>query len=155
MRDHPRTCGENKLIYCFIVQIAGSPPHLRGKPIEALPKHHWSRITPAPAGKTTISEPSFPKIKDHPRTCGENVYAICVLPQSLGSPPHLRGKLCCQTIRLSRIRITPAPAGKTPLFLCSYLYCEDHPRTCGENWLKLWLVAHGDGSPPHLRGKPE
>ena len=29
--DHPRTCGENQIHWGSLVQLGGSPPHLRGK----------------------------------------------------------------------------------------------------------------------------
>ena len=31
--DHPRTCGENVVVCGFEVEVDGSPPHMRGKPL--------------------------------------------------------------------------------------------------------------------------
>ena len=51
-RDHPRTCGENKLGPANIRFNLGSPPHLRGKLRGQARRCVERRITPAPAGKT-------------------------------------------------------------------------------------------------------
>ena len=50
-------------------------------------------------------------------------------------------------------RITPAPAGKTST-LNPFLSLQwDHPRTCGENTVTVYVLFCVEGSPPHLRGK--
>ena len=72
----------------------------------------------------------------------------------VGSPPHLRGKPV-RRLHIQRVdRITPAPAGKTPLCFDPQLNRPDHPRTCGENRFFALASASIYGSPPHLRGKP-
>ena len=50
-RDHPRTCGEKVLVRVCVHDIAGSPPHMRGKGLPALLRPFCDRITPAHAGK--------------------------------------------------------------------------------------------------------
>ena len=72
---------------------------------------------------------------------------------SVGSPPHLRGKLTKHSISLRDFRITPAPAGKTEKEPHFSPHCQDHPRTCGENFTSYKIVDVTGGSPPHLRGK--
>ena len=151
--DHPRTCGENTAVLHVIVKIAGSPPHLRGKPSSAHIAFAVSRITPAPAGKTRIMTKRRMGMKDHPRTCGENFISLCNPSRFVGSPPHLRGKLAPLSKISINPRITPAPAGKTGMSNAQSKLSRDHPRTCGENFTlsspKLSII----GSPPHLRGK--
>ena len=71
-KDHPRTCGENFAKVTSVIGGAGSPPHLRGKHRLRLQLHDTHRITPAPAGKTTLQ------------------FFLCFCCS--GSPPHLRGK---------------------------------------------------------------
>ena len=111
--DHPRTCGENLRPPAESIKAEGSPPHLRGKLCKARLMGIGSRITPAPAGKTsTIARPPAPR-PDHPRTCGENVLPFLRVCFEVGSPPHLRGKPQPSAVRLRTGRITPAPAGKT------------------------------------------
>ena len=51
---------------------------------------------------------------DHPRRCGENDLYYIDPSDSEGSPPQVRGKRLLRFIGVSRLRITPAGAGKTP-----------------------------------------
>ena len=71
------------------------------------------RITPADAGKTQSRECSMQRDRDHPRGCGENLKRLIFLPEVLGSPPRMRGKLSCGISGGSGAGITPADAGKT------------------------------------------
>ena len=133
MKDHPRTCGENK-IHLFTSYLGiGSPPHLRGKRIKKRRNSLVKRITPAPAGKTFICYYVYDTDKDHPRTCGENPMTVKSKILEPGSPPHLRGKHEKGYRSPDITRITPAPAGKTTFELVFIFRDKDHPRTCGEN----------------------
>ena len=71
-RDHPRGCGENKSLSVVKHPPYGSPPRMRGKPIDAAGDLIAGRITPADAGKTQCWKPSLTATQDHPRGCGEN-----------------------------------------------------------------------------------
>ena len=85
--------------------------------------------------------------------CGEKIRIVFTPPRSIGSPPHVRGKVTGYFGVVIRIRITPACAGKS--FFCPdrILWDRDHPRMCGEkNAIELELIRRG-GSPPHVRGK--
>ena len=70
-----------------------------------------------------------------------------------GSPPHRRGKAIWGPSSLWRVRITPAWAGKSRLFICFHFFAEDHPRMGREKRLRAWPSALHTGSPPHGRGK--
>ena len=132
--DHPRTCGENIMIVSMWSHYEGSPPHLRGKRLSYCSCVSSSGITPAPAGKTNQGTPVYIRLRDHPRTCGENVSFSASCYDCVG--------------------ITPAPAGKT-LYLYYLPFLRwDHPRTCGENSFISFVTSAFGGSPPHLRGKP-
>ena len=50
-QDHPRMCGEKKLIFDAGQLIPGSPPHVRGKVHKEVCDELRLRITPACAGK--------------------------------------------------------------------------------------------------------
>ena len=54
-RDHPRVCGENAFGLSQALSLSGSPPRMRGKPILFALSDISRRITPAYAGKTTLS----------------------------------------------------------------------------------------------------
>ena len=90
---------------------------------------------------------------DHPRGCGENVCRRNHRYRRTGSPPRMRGKHLIAGILLDRIRITPADAGKTCFLSPLFLLSQDHPRGCGENFVKLNCPTALPGSPPRMRGK--
>ena len=65
---------------------------MRGKDMDTLQTVHDARITPAYAGKRTISEFEHIRIKDHPRVCGEKRFWRRFGEAGMGSPPRMRGK---------------------------------------------------------------
>ena len=71
LRDHPRTCGEKAAFQRLHLQRLGSPPHMRGKEIDAFGFPRGHGITPAHAGKSYRSAFPGTMFRDHPRTCGE------------------------------------------------------------------------------------
>ena len=71
------------------------------------------RITPAYAGKRDLPQQAFADCKDHPRICGEKLLSYILFIHSLGSPPHMRGKVGFGKAHWCIIRITPAYAGKS------------------------------------------
>ena len=56
-RDHPRRCGENSDWDMLHIWRAGSPPQVRGKRNICTLREDHNGITPAGAGKTSISQP--------------------------------------------------------------------------------------------------
>ena len=152
--DHPRTCGENNLSKSFSIIAPGSPPHMRGKPELLYRDLYGNRITPAHAGKTFLFPERSLELSDHPRTCGENHMTLPMSVSANGSPPHMRGKLLLVYLSPCYPRITPAHAGKTTDNVSLPVLVSDHPRTCGENAQAHAKIEGSDGSPPHMRGKP-
>ena len=85
--------------------------------------------------------------------CGEKLLICANGGLNPGSPPHVRGKVEPQTVKLFAVGITPACAGKRVKNSKGCAAGGDHPRMCGEKWLKpQWLFTNA-GSPPHVRGK--
>ena len=76
-RDHPRVRGEKSppLVSCFATW--GSPPRARGKDCPGSPVPRPLRITPACAGKSTVSDTPHPELGDHPRVRGEKGWCFC------------------------------------------------------------------------------
>ena len=70
-----------------------------------------------------------------------------------GSPPHVRGKDTKAEDICTRVRITPACAGKSNVTKETTPAMEDHPRMCGEKIPASWTIWLPGGSPPHVRGK--
>ena len=152
-QDHPRVCGEKHANLSGNGQLLGSPPRMRGKVIEHLCTCTHCRITPAYAGKRYSKEKTLKVMEDHPRVCGEKRVVRQRKQFCQGSPPRMRGKVCKRLVWLRALWITPAYAGKRPLFSYSSGLIRDHPRVCGE---KLEHIKNGlrpPGSPPGMRGK--
>ena len=85
--------------------------------------------------------------------CGEKAGCAWMASISAGSPPHVRGEGYSAYSRQNGIGITPACAGRSPLFLSRLLTCEDHPRMCGEKMGHEFSKSWEEGSPPHVRGE--
>ena len=65
----------------------------------------------------------------------------------------MRGKGKWRGKRAEQSRITPAYAGKS-LFLTRRGFSKwDHPRVCGEKYLRIAVFVLLMGSPPRMRGK--
>ena len=133
--DHPRGCGENRLILSSEVSFSGSPPRMRGK------------LTDVVAFVNVL--------EDHPRGCGENLLMPSHKPLTRGSPPRMRGKPSHYPRKGAVQRITPADAGKTLIISVIFDRRRDHPRGCGENASRRCKLFFYSGSPPRMRGKPE
>ena len=126
---------------------------MRGKVTFASALHKGHRITPAYAGKS--SRPLRPPEcrKDHPRVCGEKELRQAIAVQHIGSPPHVRGKVCLVLAQSFELGITPACAGKRRGSCRRMHRIWDHPRMCGEKASEYTCPLISLGSPPHVRGK--
>ena len=65
----------------------------------------------------------------------------------------MREKLQYDGIDQLDLGITPASAGKTISFNSALACKRDHPRECGKNCVKSWLMFAVLGSPPRVREK--
>ena len=152
--DHPRACGENPGEKLLFHDFSGSPPRVRGKPVQSFGLLDDVGITPARAGKTPCASKSTPGPRDHPRACGENLPPSREPYRDSGSPPRVRGKPDLAAVDGLRVGITPARAGKTCGSSIANIGDWDHPRACGENCMDETRYASNYGSPPRVRGKP-
>ena len=114
-RDYPRVCGEKRRHTDGVGVAKGSPPHMRGKAGSRKQGKRAAGITPACAGKSPEESGGRPGQRDHPRMCGEKRETALSFNFVQGSPPHMRGKVCCVLGDLRARRITPAYAGKSLL----------------------------------------
>ena len=70
-------------------------------------------VSPAYAGKSHLRQRPAQGPQDHPRVCGEKqVNTVDTYPPA-GSPPRMRGKVREMKTGKTRLRITPAYAGKS------------------------------------------
>ena len=92
-------------------------------------------------------------LPDHPRVCGEKMVSMIPHRRSQGSPPRVRGKARGAWDAKARKGITPAYAGKRTIPQRPTPTWRDHPRVCGEKFLKQVESLSYLGSPPRMRGK--
>ena len=152
-RDHPRACGEKPRSAHQRARLWGSPPRMRGKEGRIAIWACMTGITPAYAGKRTISHGHYGDDRDHPRVCGEKNGQACNFFRKPGSPPRMRGKAQWERTGSGVRGITPAYAGKRHDFQAGYGPRWDHPRVCGEKLSPVKLSLWMPGSPPRMRGK--
>ena len=126
---------------------------MRGKAPTVLLNPLHIGITPAYAGKRSGTDLHRIENKDHPRLCGEKCTIYPPLMTKIGSPPPMRGKADAVKIMFATARITPAYAGKRLRKDRCLSVHQDHPRLCGEKFLKSIAIIHSPGSPPPMRGK--
>ena len=114
-----------------------------------------SGITPAYAGKRSVTKPRRTKRTDHPRPCGEKLSTKDFIAPPSGSPPRMREKVEDKVREYKAQRITPAYAGKSATTTCARTVGGDHPRVCGEKARAAAWACVTYGSPPPVRGKAE
>ena len=85
---------------------------MRGKALAQFLDIAATRITPAYAGKRVTAAVIILYAQDHPRLCGEKLFAKDNVLQTAGSPPPMRGKEKKLQNAIDKPRITPAYAGK-------------------------------------------
>ena len=66
---------------------------MRGKEFDDETGEFQKGITPAYAGKSTDKAIKYLAKRDHPRVCGEKLVLCTARVRSMGSPPHVRGKV--------------------------------------------------------------
>ena len=126
---------------------------MRGKAFAARNTSEVGRITPAYAGKRMLGRMFLVVFQDHPRLCGEKTELPCNAFVIAGSPPPMRGKVVNGFTTIVNDRITPAYAGKSRDRPFLKWRSWDHPRLCGEKFLKDFEYTLAAGSPPPMRGK--
>ena len=151
---HPRSRGENGGDVCVHVREHGSSPLTRGKPFGLGDPVGDLGLIPAHAGKTSSASHKKPTTRAHPRSRGENMLGEAKVVDWDGSSPLTRGKRRKDRLRLARLGLIPAHAGKTPLRACQPPEPGAHPRSRGENVSKKLAKSAASGSSPLTRGKP-
>ena len=111
--DHPRGCGEHTVIACIYALSIGSSPRMRGAQVVGQVDGPGRRIIPADAGSTIPSCLRWGQRPDHPRGCGEHLYASEQKKYDPGSSPRMRGAPSKMNLRTTIHRIIPADAGST------------------------------------------
>ena len=106
-------CGKDTTNSTLSTFLAGSPPHVRERPVLKLIVQRHFGITPACAGKTNAVPDIVEVFEDHPRMCGKDELMQAQFNTEEGSPPHVRERPVMYTNVSVCVGITPACAGKT------------------------------------------
>ena len=154
-KDHPRSCGANRISRHAISCYSGSSPLVRGQRIWPLCFAAASRIIPARAGPTVACTLTLPVCPDHPRSCGANWNRPEEAGNDFGSSPLVRGQHPIQPRRIANQRIIPARAGPTRTLRQTHRPHTDHPRSCGANACCRACSSAAFGSSPLVRGQPQ
>ena len=151
---HPRSRGENLIWPWAIASRKGSSPLTRGKPDSSPQSPYGRRLIPAHAGKTSSRPSSHSSSAAHPRSRGENALLGTRSKRRRGSSPLTRGKREVVADVRQVPGLIPAHAGKTGLTGDRRGGGRAHPRSRGENLLKVGGAGSVGGSSPLTRGKP-
>ena len=152
-RDHPRMRGDGGVIDGMPWRSSGSPPHARGRPTRTPPTALRAGITPACAGTADRCGHVARLDRDHPRMRGDGNMGTIYVANSVGSPPHARGRLQGVPVAGAAVGITPACAGTAPFGWLLVRWGGDHPRMRGDGTPPRGCGPQGPGSPPHARGR--
>ena len=153
MPAHPRSRGENENGVVRFKRGVGSSPLTRGKRRVTLIDRSVIGLIPAHAGKTTCRRRLKSSAWAHPRSRGENTKSSVLSALDSGSSPLTRGKPCATEMKLSRVGLIPAHAGKTRRPPTTRTRTWAHPRSRGENAKGAGNALLGAGSSPLTRGK--
>ena len=154
-KDHPRGCGEHRVVRCRSSASAGSSPRMRGTLGCDRHADRFLGIIPADAGNTPRTRWATCWEQDHPRGCGEHMISPAFQSRFRGSSPRMRGTRRGHLERLRLGGIIPADAGNTILRACSMMCGWDHPRGCGEHRMVNASLGSPGGSSPRMRGTHE
>ena len=110
---HPRSRGENRVVYEYTSNRQGSSPLTRGKHAPVWSAHTGHGLIPAHAGKTRATRWAMSSPAAHPRSRGENVFEKGIGYRIIGSSPLTRGKRVGDVGNGVHCRLIPAHAGKT------------------------------------------
>ena len=112
LQDHPHMWGESPGRPVGKGRPRGSPPHVWGKLLWFFSWFFFYRITPTCVGKASAVLLACHPEEDHPHMCGESLNPYFNAPLTLGSPPHVWGKLVDLSFFRVSYRITPTWVGK-------------------------------------------
>ena len=131
---HPHACGENSGCPGPPSHENGSPPRVWGKRHGGRRQARRDRFTPTRVGKTVRRTNGGSRYTVHPHACGENGIQNLIIPDGIGSPPRVWGKLTYDGIIAQLSRFTPTRVGKTSPASPAWQPAAVHPHACGENY---------------------
>mgnify|MGYP007130110185 CR=1 FL=1 len=132
--------------------IKGSSPRVRGAGVLGGAIRRREGIIPARAGSRHSPTRRPCHAWDHPRACGEQAVCSSAVGRVSGSSPRVRGAATFLKYVKECDGIIPARAGSRGAFAAACKLDRDHPRACGEQFLKIVEPNGSMGSSPRVRG---
>ncbi len=111
--DHPRACGEQRLISVAVLSLSGSSPRVRGAVGVVDMLSDVTGIIPARAGSSFFFCSGSVPSRDHPRACGEQNNGTKSYLGFSGSSPRVRGAVQDAQPLAAQHGIIPARAGSS------------------------------------------
>ena len=113
LTEHPHMCGENASSCHGMSSAAGTSPHVWGKRLRVRREEDGVRNIPTCVGKTQCAARRSRLSAEHPHMCGENPSAPYLISTSVGTSPHVWGKLMVAHFKFESVRNIPTCVGKT------------------------------------------
>ena len=149
---HPRGCGEHSVAFSRHRSLVGSSPRVRGTYSPTVGTSAHEGLIPAGAGNMIKFSSCYPRIRAHPRGCGEHTFSTATRLFALGSSPRVRGTLFAVNPPHNALGLIPAGAGNILSWRSNHKTNRAHPRGCGEHWAWLPICTSPPGSSPRVRG---
>ena len=149
---HPRSCGEQPIIFPTSRRQCGSSPLVRGTVVDADTLGEVTRFIPARAGNRRSHHRPWSCRAVHPRSCGEQATERAGKQINLGSSPLVRGTAAAHSMDGFNFRFIPARAGNRTWLTVAGQIVAVHPRSCGEQCEIIVVAVVGFGSSPLVRG---
>ncbi|SDC08649.1 hypothetical protein SAMN05421630_101372 [Prauserella marina] len=124
-----------------------------GRPARRRPGEVLQRTTPACAGKTQIAVTAGPVLPGPPPRVRGRLERWRGVGLRARTTPRVRGRLGGHRRVDLGNGTTPACAGKTTANTCAGSWPRDHPRVCGEDYIKGINTWKNQGPPPRVRGR--
>lgn len=135
-------CGEIQPPVTFSGCYLGSSPLTRGILVPGILKSADIRFTPAHAGNTHPEILFLLRLQVHPRSRGEYMWRVKIMPDLKGSPPLTRGIPFFGMYVCVHVGFTPAHAGNTASSEIASTKPRVHPRSRGEYTKKSLILSH-------------
>ena len=153
-RVHPRVCGEAVSNCSAMICCAGPSPRVRGSLVCNPHRQQNPRSIPACAGKPTRPCSTDPRLRVHPRVCGEASMVIPIPSRIRGPSPRVRGSRPAAPDPEPCPGSIPACAGKPRPSSPAAERRRVHPRVCGEACCVRPEQTASSGPSPRVRGSP-
>ncbi len=151
--DHPRRRGDDAFGAPKLTPAKGPPPQARGRHSQDVAGLQSRGTTPAGAGTTRPRATRTSRTTDHPRVRGDDSSVRCAICALIGPLPCVRGRFEAKGWTSLKSGTTPACAGTIERSTARRPPPADHPRVCGDDYVRSRAPGLMGGPPPRVRGR--